>query len=350
MKFLRYEEVLQSVEQAVSVNSQIATGIYEAGCLALSEVTNSARTSTWHGIATEEDFSNTRACIRGLFRDWSNEGAPERIAAHTPVLNTLRTELSRHEEDKASFRVLVPGAGLGRLVHSISDLGTSVESIDISYHTLLTCLYLFGGRARNETQTLYPWALGFSNHVSRQDQLRGVQIPDLCLSNPIKVACSPLAASREQQIVLKSGGFVETYGGQDEAESFSALVTCYFIDTAPDFLAYINTAWNCLKPGGIWINIGPLLWNITENGPGSNGYSDQDEQEAWKASRQYTESVYELAGEEILRVLQAKGFIIEQSSNSVGSSMYVGNRASLMQYHYDQMFWVVRKPRQRASL
>lgn len=32
--------------------------------------------------------------------------------------------------------------------------------------------------------------------------------------------------------------------------------TCFFIDTAHNVLDYIETIWNILKPGGVWINLG----------------------------------------------------------------------------------------------
>ncbi|RYP33160.1 hypothetical protein DL767_004864 [Monosporascus sp. MG133] len=342
LKHLNYEQILQSIDDAIVGNSKIATRIFETGCQVLSEVAAGVFSSdSWHGIATDEDCSIARACIRGLFRDWSHEGAPERNAAHAPILNALRKEFG-HRTEKSSVRVLVPGAGLGRLVHSASELGFSVEGVDVSYHTLLTCLCLIGGGTQDVRQTLYPWALGFSNHVSRQDQLNGVRIPDLHLHNPIKVDHNPSAKGVEQQIVLRRGGFVETYGTPNQADMFSAVLTCYFIDTAPNFLEYVYTAWNCLEAGGIWINIGPLLWNIEENGPAGNGHGDTDRHESWKANRKQRQgagAILELAGEEVLKILRAKGFIIEHASDNVGSSMYVGNNSSMLRYTYDMMFW-----------
>ena len=34
---------------------------------------------------------------------------------------------------------------------------------------------------------------------------------------------------------------------------------------------YVETIKNCLKSGGIWTNIGPLLWHFENNAPGSFG-------------------------------------------------------------------------------
>lgn len=373
LKHVAYEQMLQSIDDAVASNAQIATAIFEAGCSELAGAADGLLVpflapgpgrESWRDTATAEDCSIARACVRGLLRDWSREGLPERDAAHTPILNVLRREFDHLLlHDKADARVLVPGAGLGRLVHSIGELGHSVEAVDVSYHTLLSCLYLFGGGSGGNSKsgtgrtshTLYPWALNFSNHIRRQHQLRSVTVPDLHLSGPIKVITTAAAAacSMEQRIVFKKGGFVEVYSTPAQANTFSALVTCFFIDTAPNFLDYVNAAWNCLRPGGIWINIGPLLWNIEENGPAGNGEGDPDGQESWKARTEAAGSasaVLEFTAEEVLEVIRARGFVIEQAADKVGTSTYVGSGSGMLRYMYDMAFWVARKPKRGAHL
>lgn len=39
---------------------------------------------------------------------------------------------------------------------------------------------------------------------------------------------------------------------------WDCVATCFFIDTAHNVLDYIETIWNILKPGGVWINLGKL--------------------------------------------------------------------------------------------
>lgn len=48
--------------------------------------------------------------------------------------------------------------------------------------------------------------------------------------------------------------------------SFDAVVTCFFIDTAHNILEYLEVIHGVLKPGGIWIHLGPLLWHWAEGG------------------------------------------------------------------------------------
>jgi len=45
---------------------------------------------------------------------------------------------------------------------------------------------------------------------------------------------------------------------------------------------------NCLKPGGLLLNIGPLLWHFENNAPGSHGH---DEEEASETSGKDTQGM-----------------------------------------------------------
>lgn len=40
------------------------------------------------------------------------------------------------------------------------------------------------------------------------------------------------------------------------SDTWDCIATCFFIDTANNVLEYIETIWNILKPGGVWINLG----------------------------------------------------------------------------------------------
>ena len=41
-------------------------------------------------------------------------------------------------------------------------------------------------------------------------------------------------------------------------DCWDCIVTCYFIDTAHNVIAYIENISRLLKPGGYWINLGKL--------------------------------------------------------------------------------------------
>jgi hypothetical protein len=58
----------------------------------------------------------------------------------------------------------------------------------------------------------------------------------------------------------------EVYARPEFQGSFDAVVTCFFIDTAHNILEYLEVIHGVLKPGGVWIHLGPLLWHWADGG------------------------------------------------------------------------------------
>lgn len=56
-----------------------------------------------------------------------------------------------------------------------------------------------------------------------------------------------------------AGEFLESYS--DQENEWDCVLTCFFIDTAPVIIEYIDVIYKILKPGGVWINLGPLLYH-----------------------------------------------------------------------------------------
>lgn len=48
-------------------------------------------------------------------------------------------------------------------------------------------------------------------------------------------------------------------------------MTCFFIDAAPNVIQYMEAFERMLKPGGYWINLGPLLYHWQD----ASGDSDE---------------------------------------------------------------------------
>jgi carnosine N-methyltransferase len=62
---------------------------------------------------------------------------------------------------------------------------------------------------------------------------------------------------------MSAGDFTEIVG-EASGECYDAVVTCFFIDTAHNVLEYLRIISHCLKPGGKWINLGPLLYHYAD--------------------------------------------------------------------------------------
>ena len=92
---------------------------------------------------------------------------------------------------------------------------------------------------------------------------------------------------------LGVGDFEEVYGGESDPDEpqhglWDAVLTCFFIDTVGDvfpfwlechflfdrrwqaknIVNYLRIIHKILAPGGIWINLGPLLWHWENNTSG----------------------------------------------------------------------------------
>jgi len=103
------------------------------------------------------------------------------------------------------------------------------------------------------------------------DQTRPVSFPDV----------NPQSLPADSDFSMVAGDFQEVYSDPGEfffykhqpnckwqlngdrilscishTEMWDCVATCFFIDTAHNVLDYIETIWNILKPGGVWINLG----------------------------------------------------------------------------------------------
>lgn len=93
---------------------------------------------------------------------------------------------------------------------------------------------------------VHPFIDGWSHHASTADQQRKLYFPD-----------TPLDAN---QVLLVEGDFTTVFNGQKPEDRFDVIVTYFFIDTARNIASYFDTIQTLLKPGGYWINLGPLLY------------------------------------------------------------------------------------------
>jgi carnosine N-methyltransferase len=341
-------ENLSNVDDAVDRNADIADAIFECGLEAfgLPKEPEFANPQDWQGCAKAGDVDKAHSTIRQLYRDWSAEGAQERKPCHDYVLNQLKAsflDCPASAKLPSRPRILVPGAGLGRLVYEICRAGYDVEGNEISYHQLLTSSWILN-HAKATPVALYPFATQFSNLYSRGQQLRRVMIPDIFPAQEIIQA----SASGEGvgEMSMTAADFTVLYSAKESQATFDAVATTFFIDTAPNFIRYVDTVRNCLKASGIWINVGPLLWHSdvrcrakADDGPCSEtaeGGRDRDTGIGEPGS-------FELTDEEVMWLLERKGFRMEHQeilSDMVG---YMQDPDSMLRNEYRVSAWVGRK-------
>ncbi|KAK6511265.1 hypothetical protein TWF481_000185 [Arthrobotrys musiformis] len=179
---------------------------------------------------------------------------------------------------RCDVRVLVPGAGLGRLAFDIARKGYSAEGNEFSYHQLIASNFILNHTTVAEEFTLYPFCHGFSHHRSLDLHLREILVPDVHpgteLNQYLEFRTQPDTYGHRaggpqtyrykpsQFFSMSAGEFVSSYNTEEAHESFDCVATCFFIDTARNLLDYLDTIRNVLREGGAWINHGPLLWHF----------------------------------------------------------------------------------------
>jgi len=258
---------------------------------------------------TSVDSDKVNSIFKQLVREWTDQGFNERKTCFEPILTEIDTYF-KDWKDKSAVHVLVPGAGLGRLPFEIAKRGFSCQGNEYSLFMLFTSNFILNKCKDRYIHTFYPWAQHYTNNVRSADQLTAVRFPDI----------NPGDLPTNSDFSMAAGNFIEIY---TEVEAWECVSTTFFIDTAPNVIDYIETIWNILKPGGIWVNIGPLLWH---NSP---EFSDNDS----------IEPSFEI----IREIIISFGFEFIKEETNV-SSYYTQNPHSMLAYEYHSVFFVCKKP------
>ncbi|KAL7721693.1 carnosine N-methyltransferase [Entamoeba marina] len=191
-----------------------------------------------------------------------------------------------------STQVLVPGAGLGRLAYEIATLSFESEGNEISYYMLLTSAFILDYVKEPKAYSIFPWVTDTNNVLRFKDQVSKMCLPDV----------------------------VPNLGNRSIIEMvLMLLLLVFFIDTAHNIIEYINTIYNLLVDGGIWINLGPLLYHYN----GSDSLS------------------IKLTWEEIRTVITKVGFSLE--TEELVKCPYCQPSTSLQQSYYNGIYFVGRK-------
>ncbi|TVY53174.1 Carnosine N-methyltransferase [Lachnellula cervina] len=335
---ISYLETLNAADDAIDKNSELASAIFHAGLqsFGLSLPTNEVgikEPNDWRGVATSNDLEKARSTLRQFFRDWSAEGESEREACYGPVISALRDERTRRSESK--LRVLVPGAGLGRLVFELCCAGFDAEGNEISFHQLLASSYILNHCSEKHAHTIFPWVHSFSNHQSRANHLRSVRVPD------VSPALTLGSIETAGQMSMSASDFLLLYGDEEQKDTFDAVATVFFLDTAPNIIRYIEVIRNCLRKGGLLVNIGPLLWHFENNAPGTHGREKESPGQHDSIGIADPGSV-ELTDDEVMVLVEQLGFDIIHKASGI-EAPYIQDKESMLQNTYKASHWVARK-------
>uniref|UniRef100_A0A8B9CJE0 Carnosine N-methyltransferase n=1 Tax=Anser brachyrhynchus TaxID=132585 RepID=A0A8B9CJE0_9AVES len=199
--------------------------------------------------ASTFDMDKLKSTLKQFVRDWSEEGKPERDSCYQPIISEIVKNFPKERWDFSKVNILVPGAGLGRLAWEIARLGYACQGNEWSLFMLFSSNFVLNRCSEVNSCKLYPWIHQFSNNRRSADQIRPIYFPDV----------DPHSLPSGSNFSMTAGDFQEIYS---ECNTWDCIATCFFIDTAHNVIDYIDTIWKILKPGGIWINVGPLLYHF----------------------------------------------------------------------------------------
>ncbi|ESK91470.1 N2227-domain-containing protein [Moniliophthora roreri MCA 2997] len=287
---LGYPAKLNRLQETTEVNAHVTDAIAR---LAEREFPN--LNDQWLPGIDSGNISRVRESLKHFVRDWSTDGAEERNRIIQPILDVLRLV---DVDKRAEKRVLVPGSGLGRLAWEISQLGFNTTANELSFFMNLAFRFLLSleTTTRTDQHVLHPYGYWFSHQRSNDALFRAIRFPDV-------------VPRLNENLHLSEGDFLNLSGQYDY------VVTLFFIDTSLNILSTLEKIHSLLRPGGVWINLGPLLW---------------------------CQAKLELSLEEVLAAARTIGFTFEHEPKTVECE-YTHDSSAMMRWIYRAEFWVARK-------
>ncbi|PUU77300.1 N2227-like protein [Tuber borchii] len=325
-----YLERLNETSNLIKKNNQIAQKILDHS-LAFYKIPlpdllhfQSAHKSDQRPIG---DHTSVVQSLQHFVRDWSTDGAYERESTFVQILSTLST-IFPEADLRARQKILVPGAGLGRLAYEISALGFTTIANEYSFYMSMAHRWVLSladhDKGGVQQHTYYPFLNWWSHQRESRNVLRGVTFPEV---HPSSEAL--------KRYTLLEGDFTKLFLDDRERGSYDAVVTLFSIDTARNIVEYLESIHAVLKIGGTWVNLGPLLYGTAP----------------W----------VEPSLEEILQLTQRLGFELLPTDGHFGTDSfsdqvlewrgkvrgclagYNWDKESLNRNAYEAQFWVARK-------
>ncbi|XP_008209419.1 carnosine N-methyltransferase isoform X1 [Nasonia vitripennis] len=314
----KYREHLQEVKRCIENNDDIIKLIIKDVAHIFENVTPaSSATDSVRPVSMAlahrpimADQEKVQATIKQLVRDWSTEGIEERRTCYQPIIDEILNQFPLEHCTPAEIQILVPGAGLGRLAYEIARRGYTCQGNEFSLFMLFASHFVLNKCRGINSYKVHPWVHQYMNNLQPEHQVQEVYFPDV----------NPSDLPENAQFSMAAGDFLEVY---TEENHWDCVATCFFIDCANNVVQFIETIYKILKPGGIWINLGPLLYH----------FSDMPMEESIEPS--YSE---------VRDVIRGLGFQIEKEETHV-KTRYAQNVNSMLQYEYNSVYFVCQKPK-----
>ncbi|PKY00678.1 methyltransferase-like protein [Aspergillus campestris IBT 28561] len=234
----------------------------------------------------DAEFGLVDLAFGHLLRDWSSQGAEERKAVFPPILDTLERHFGGNGRGN---KVLVPGSGAGY----------DVTANELDYGSILAYHLLTNHTHSLHQHTLQPFVTKWAHQANPSSRYSTSTVPDHWPNKAVK---------------LVEGDFLEMFPRDGE---FDSVVTLFFIDMSDNVIDFLSNIHRLLKPGGVWINLGPLKWG--------------------------SYSAIQLSAEEVLDLAVLLGFDVDHTSRKDIESLYAEQPETLLKFTYVTQFWSATK-------
>lgn len=176
-----FQEHLDALETCVELNYEVVKLIVADVNTMFENVPPEKRPGGKDGlgqvaVTDPDDIDKVQTTVKQFVRDWSSEGAEERKMCYGPILEEILEQFGQ-VEDKKTIRVLVPGAGLGRLAFEIAKTGFECQGNEFSLYMLMASNFVLNKCRFVNCFKIHPWIHQFTNNLSNSDVLQSVSFP-----------------------------------------------------------------------------------------------------------------------------------------------------------------------------
>lgn len=192
--------------------------------------------------------------LANFMREWSEEGAEERRGSTQYVLGNLEKYVPVSGSPQGP-RVMFPDLRLGRVPFEAMQKGYRCEGTETDIFFIMGLELMMQQDHQPGEFKLQPHCLGTCNRTKPRDHVREVMVPDV----EVKASCMPH---------YYHGQFPELFSPSEKshAGTFDGLVTIFAVDGTANILRFVRAVASILRPGGLWVNFGPLEYRCDDTG------------------------------------------------------------------------------------
>ncbi|KAH3680485.1 hypothetical protein WICMUC_000272 [Wickerhamomyces mucosus] len=311
--------------------------------------------NNWRLMTNYQSYDKVKKLLKQIYREWSEETKIERDQSFVKIIDYLENKYPQIES-RQSIKILIPGAGLGRLNFELVSRGFWTQGNEYSYHMLLVSSFILNHSFVANQYQIYPFIHDFSNQLKRNYQTRPIYIPDIHQQTELtNFQQNHPTIDVINLMSMASGSFIDLYGPNDgtisisphyskdltaiqfrdeNKENFDFIITNFFIDTSSNIIEYLKAINHSLKQTGDWINFGPLLWHFEDS---------DDILEIWQDNEKKISPTkgLELTRDDLIQLV--KNWFILDVHNSEIDSTYSSDLKKLGNWIYKSEYWIASK-------